>query len=45
MIEAGRKYNRRVQVGLNNRSSANVREAMAFLHRGGIGQLYLARAL
>lgn len=45
MIEAGRKYQRRVQVGLNNRSSANVREAMAFLHRGGIGELYMARAL
>ena len=45
MIEAGRKYNRRMQVGLNNRSSSNVREAMAFLHRGGIGEIYLARAL
>ncbi len=45
MIEAARKYDRRVQVGLNNRSSANVREAMAFLHRGGIGEIYLARAL
>jgi predicted dehydrogenase len=45
MIEAGRKYKRRIQVGLNNRSSANVREAMAFLHRGGIGELYMARAL
>lgn len=45
MIEAARKYNRRVQAGLNNRSSANVREAIAFLHRGGIGDLYMARAL
>ncbi|MSU25560.1 MAG: twin-arginine translocation signal domain-containing protein [Opitutus sp.] len=45
MIEAGRKYGRRVQVGLNNRSSQNVREAMAFLHKGGIGEIYLARAL
>lgn len=45
MIEAARKYNRRVQVGLNNRSSTNVREAIAFLHRGGIGELYMARAL
>jgi predicted dehydrogenase len=45
MIEAGRKYGRRVQVGLNNRSSQNVREAMAFLHKGGIGEVYLARAL
>jgi predicted dehydrogenase len=45
MIEAARKYNRRVQVGLNNRSSKNVREAIAFLHGGGIGELYMARAL
>ena len=45
MVEAARKYRRHVQVGLNNRSSANVREAMAFLHGGGIGDVYLARAL
>ena len=45
MIEAARKYNLRVQVGLNNRSSINVMEAIKFLHDGGIGELYLARAL
>ena len=45
MIEAGRKYDRRVQTGLNNRSSKNVREAIEFLHKGGIGELYMARAL
>jgi predicted dehydrogenase len=45
MIEAARKYDRRMQVGLNNRSSPNVREAIAFLHRGGIGELYMARSL
>ena len=45
MIEAGRKYNVRVQVGLNNRSSDGVREAIAFLHNGGIGELYMARSL
>jgi predicted dehydrogenase len=45
MIEAGRKYDRRVQTGLNNRSSPNVREAIAFLHKGGIGDLYMARSL
>ncbi len=45
MVEAGRKYRRRVQVGLNNRSSANIREAMALLHRGGIGDVYMARAV
>ncbi|MBI5769162.1 MAG: Gfo/Idh/MocA family oxidoreductase [Verrucomicrobia bacterium] len=45
MTEAWRKYGKRMQVGLNNRSSKNVREAMAFLHGGGIGEIYLARAL
>lgn len=45
MIEAGRRHQVRVQVGLNNRSSPNVREAIAFLHDGGIGTLYMARSL
>ena len=45
MIEAARKYNLRMQVGLNNRSSANVRDAIEFLHSGGIGEVYMARSL
>lgn len=45
MIEARQRYKVRMQVGLNNRSSPNVREAIAFLHGGGIGALYMARAL
>ncbi|MGI6573636.1 MAG: Gfo/Idh/MocA family protein [Fermentimonas sp.] len=45
MIEAARKYDLLVQVGLNNRSSVNVREAIKFLHDGGIGEIYMARAL
>jgi predicted dehydrogenase len=45
MVEAARKYNLRVQVGLNNRSSANVMEAIKFLHDGGIGDIYMARGL
>ena len=45
MIEAARKYRRHMQVGLNNRSATNVREAIEFLHSGGIGEVYLARAL
>jgi predicted dehydrogenase len=45
MIQAARKYNLRVQVGLNNRSSANVIEAISFLHDGGIGEVFMARAL
>jgi predicted dehydrogenase len=45
MVEAARKYNLMVQVGLNNRSSANVIEAIKFLHDGGIGEVYMARGL
>lgn len=45
MIEAARKYDRIVQVGLNNRSSTNIREAIKFIHDGGIGEIYMARAL
>jgi predicted dehydrogenase len=45
MVEAARKYNLRVQCGMNNRSSENVREAIKFLHDGGIGEVWGARAL
>jgi len=45
MIEAARRYKVKAQVGLNNRSSVNVREAIKFLHDGGIGEVYMARAL
>jgi len=45
MIEASRRYSRRVQVGFQNRSLSNIREAMKFLHSGGIGEVYLARGL
>ncbi|MBL7736716.1 MAG: Gfo/Idh/MocA family oxidoreductase [Chitinophagaceae bacterium] len=43
MIEAARKYDRRVQVGFQNRSNVSVREAMKFLHDGGIGDVFMAR--
>lgn len=45
MVDAARKYNRRVQVGLNNRSLPGVISAMKFLHEGGIGDVYLARGI
>ncbi|HKG68051.1 MAG TPA: Gfo/Idh/MocA family oxidoreductase [Segetibacter sp.] len=45
MIEAARKYNKRVQVGFQNRSITNVMEAIKFLHGGGIGKVYMARGL
>jgi len=45
MIEAGRKYNVRVQTGFNSRSSGGVIEAIKFIHGGGIGEVYMARGL
>lgn len=45
MIEASRKYDRRIQVGFQNRSIPNVMEAIKFLHDGGIGDVYMARGL
>jgi predicted dehydrogenase len=45
MIDAARKYKVRVQVGFQNRSIANVMDAMKFLHEGGIGEVYMARGL
>ena len=45
MIEAARKYKQIVQVGLQNRSNKSIRKAMAFLHSGGIGDVYMARGM
>lgn len=45
MIEAARKYDVIMQVGFQNRSIANVMEAMKFLHEGEIGEVYMARGL
>jgi predicted dehydrogenase len=45
MIEASRKYNVRVQTGLQNRSINSVIEAIRFLHDGGIGEVYMAKGL
>lgn len=43
MVEASRKYNVRVQTGLQNRSIPGVMEAIKFLHDGGIGEVYMAK--
>jgi len=43
MVEASRKYNRTVQVGFQNRSIAEVMQAINFLHNGGIGEVFMAR--
>ncbi|HTV01947.1 MAG TPA: Gfo/Idh/MocA family oxidoreductase [Luteitalea sp.] len=45
MIEARDRYKVRMQVGLNNRSAPSVREAIEFIRGGGIGKIYMARAL
>ena len=46
MVEAARKHNRIVQVGTINRSAPAVRQALQFLHEGGLGRgLHGARAL
>jgi predicted dehydrogenase len=45
MVEAARRYGKIVQVGFMNRSRPQVRQAIAFLHGGGIGDVYMARGL
>jgi predicted dehydrogenase len=45
MVEAARRCGRMVSVGFQNRSSRGVRQAMAFLHGGGLGKVYMARGL
>jgi predicted dehydrogenase len=45
MVEAARKYNKIVQAGTMNRSRPAVREAIEFIHSGGLGEIYMARGL
>ena len=45
MVQAARKYGRIVQHGTQNRSRDTVREAIAQLHAGAIGKVYMARGL
>jgi predicted dehydrogenase len=45
LIEAARKYNRIVQAGTQCRSHKGIQDAMAFLHSGKLGQVYLAKGL
>jgi predicted dehydrogenase len=45
MVDAARGYNKVVQVGTMNRSRPAVRQAIKFIHEGGIGKVYMARAL
>ncbi len=45
MVEAQARYGKIVQVGTMNRSRPAVRQAIKFLHDGGIGKVYMARGL
>ena len=45
MVEAARKYNVRVQAGLQNRSIIGVMNAIKFMHEGGIGDVFMAKGL
>jgi predicted dehydrogenase len=45
MVEAAQRYDRIVQVGTMNRSRPAVRQAIKFMHEGGIGRVYMARGL
>lgn len=45
VVEAARKYNRIVQTGTQSRSAKGMRDAMEFIHGGGIGEVKIARGL
>jgi predicted dehydrogenase len=45
MVEAAKRYGKVVQVGTMNRSRPPIRQAIKFLHEGGIGDVYMARGL
>jgi predicted dehydrogenase len=44
-IEAAARYKKIVQTGFMNRTRPAVRQAMKFLHEGGLGPIYMARGL
>jgi predicted dehydrogenase len=45
MVEAAARYDKVVQVGTMNRSRSAVRDAIKFIHEGGLGKVYMARGL
>jgi len=45
IVEAARKYGKIVQTGTQSRSNSGMREAIQFVHDGGIGEVKLARGL
>jgi predicted dehydrogenase len=44
LVAAAEKHKRHVQMGNQRRSWPKIREAMRFLHEGGIGRVYFAQA-
>jgi len=44
-VQAARKYNRMVQTGTQSRSNPGMREAMEYIHAGGIGDVVVSRGL
>ncbi|MFN7932076.1 MAG: Gfo/Idh/MocA family oxidoreductase [Bryobacteraceae bacterium] len=45
MVEAARKYNRIVQVGMQSRTTAHKQQAIELLRNGAIGKIYMAKGL
>jgi predicted dehydrogenase len=45
MVEAARKYKRIVQTGTQARSSVATNQALEYLNRGGLGDIYMAKGL
>ena len=45
LVQFARKHNRIVQTGTQSRSNPGMRDAMAFIHAGGIGDVKVARGL
>jgi predicted dehydrogenase len=45
VVQAARKHQRMVQTGTQSRSNPGMREAMEFIHAGGIGDVTISRGL
>ena len=45
LVQVARKHNRIVQTGTQSRSNPGMRDAMAFIHAGGIGDVKVAKGL
>src|SRR5690242_19817000 len=45
MIEAARKYNRVVQVGMQNRSAQYCMQAIEYINSGKLGEIHFVRVL